>query len=464
MIGRLVRRGRTIAKDRLGPFVARRQPTRTDLPLGTWGLDVGPNGTVWSDGIDLAALAAEHGTPLHVVRGDRLDANAVAALATAGAADVFSSYKTNPVPGVLARLHRHGIGAEVISPYELWLAMRLGVPGERLIYNGPAKSPESIRAAIRHDVLLVNANSVSEARLIAAIAAEEQRVVNLGLRITVPGAWIAQFGVPDLGAAADAVRAALDDPWVELRGLHVHRGLTIRSGDTMAAYVGAVLARAAELRDRTGWSPAILDLGGSLACPTSSAVPSRQFRLNRALGADLLPPDPADCLRIADAARLAAELVGRDADDAGWARPRIVLEPGRALTGDTQLLLTRVVDINDGALPHAILDAGMNVAEPVTSEYHQLISVTSPGLPATTPYRLAGPICTPADVLYQHWRLPPLAPGHVLAIMDAGAYFVPFSTTFSFPKPAIVLQDGPAITVLRTRETYDDMTSLDITP
>ena len=232
----------------------------------------------------------------------------------------------------------------------------------------------------------------------------------------------------------------------------------------MAAYVGAVLARAAELRDRTGWSPAILDLGGSLACPTSSAVPSRQFRLNRALGADLLPPDPADCLRIADAARLAAELVGRDADDTGWARPRIVLEPGRALTGDTQLLLTRVVDINDGALPHAILDAGMNVAEPVTSEYHQLISVTSPGLPATAPYRLAGPICTPADVLYQHWRLPPLAPGHVLAIMDAGAYFVPFSTTFSFPKPAIVLQDGPAITVLRTRETYDDMTSLDIMP
>ncbi len=187
MIGRLVRRGRSVAKERLGPFIARRQPTRTDLPLGTWGLDVGPNGTVWSDGIDLAALAAEHGTPLHVVRGDRLDANAIAAMAAREAADVFSSYKTNPVPGVLARLHHHGVGAEVISPYELWLAMRLGVPGERIIYNGPAKSADSIRAAIRHGALLVNANSVSEARLIATIAAEERCVVNLGLRITVPG-------------------------------------------------------------------------------------------------------------------------------------------------------------------------------------------------------------------------------------------------------------------------------------
>jgi len=464
MIGRLLRRGRAIAKERIGPVIARRQPTRTDLPLGTWGLEVGPTGTVWSDGVDLAALAAEHGTPLHVVRADRLDANASSAMAASESADVFASYKTNPVPAVLARLHGHGIGAEVISPYELWLAMRLGVPGERIIYNGPAKSPASIRTAVRHGALLINANSVSEARLIAAIAAEEQRVVNLGLRITVPGAWIAQFGVPDLGAAADAVRTALDDPWVALRGLHVHRGLTIRSAATMSAYVGAVLERAAELRARTGWSPAILDLGGSLACPTSSSLPTRQHRLNRALGSDLLPPDPADCLRIADAARLAAAQVGRDAAAAGLAPPRIVLEPGRALTGDTQFLLTSIIDINDGPLPHAIADAGINVAEPVTSEYHQLISVTSPGLPATIPYRLAGPICTPADVLYQHWRLPQLAPGHVLAIMDAGAYFVPFSTTFSFPKPAIVLQDGPEVTVLRTRETYEGMTSLDVHP
>ena len=82
MIGRLLRRGRAVAKERIGPVIARRQPTRTDLPLGTWGLEVGPTGTVWSAGVDLAALAAEHGTPLHVVRGDRLDANAVAALAT----------------------------------------------------------------------------------------------------------------------------------------------------------------------------------------------------------------------------------------------------------------------------------------------------------------------------------------------------------------------------------------------
>ncbi len=458
MIGRVTRRVRSAAVARIGPIVARRQPVRTDLPLATWGLEIGPNATLWSDGVDLAAVATAQGTPLHVVRGDRLDANAAAAVA---GGDVFFSYKTNPVPAVLARLHAGGVGAEVISPYELWLAIRLGVTGERLIYNGPAKSLDSIRTAIRHGALLVNANSVSEAALVARLAAAERRVVSLGLRVPVPGSWGGQFGIAGLDAAAGAVRAALDDPWVDLRGLHVHRGITIRDAATMEGYVRAVLDRAAELRRRTGWSPAILDLGGSLACPTVAAVPWRQFRFNRALGTDLIPPDPSTCLRIADAAAIAAELVSADATAAGIPVPRIVLEPGRALTSDTQFLLTSVVDVNDGPLPHAVLDAGINIAEPVTSEYHQLVSVTAPGAPATTEYRLVGPICTPADVLVNHWRLPPVEPGHVLAIMDTGAYFVPFSTTFSFPKPAIVVQDGPDLRFVRRAETFDDITALD---
>ena len=464
MTGRLGKRARSLALERLGPLVARRQPGRVDLPLSTWGLSVGPSMTLWSDGLDLADVAQREGTPLHVVRGDRLDANARAAVGHDGA-DVFYSYKTNCVPAVLSRLHGHGIGAEVISPYELWLATRLGVPGERILYNGPAKSPESIRSAIHHGALLVNANSVSEAALIARVAAEERRVVNLGIRLALVGTWSGQFGISDLAAAASVVRAALDDPWVNLRGLHVHRGMTIRDEATMASYVGAVLTRAGELRDVTGWYPEILDLGGSLACPSSATLSNRQFRLNRALGTDLLPPDPSDCLRIADAAKLAAVLSDAGAVAAGVAPPRVVLEPGRAMTGDTQFLLATVVDVKaDGALAHAVLDAGINVGEPVTSEYHQLLSVTDPLAAATVPYRLVGPICTPADVLYQHWRLPSLAPGHVLAIMDSGAYFVSFATTFSFPKPAIVVQDGPSLVTARSRESFENIVHLDVMP
>ena len=116
----------------------------------------------------------------------------------------------------------------------------------------------------------------------------------------------------------------------------------------------------------------------------------------------------------------------------------------------------------DGPLAHAVLDAGINVAEPVTREFHQLFSVTAPSADADHAYRLVGPICTPADVLYQHWRLPSLTPGHVLAIMDAGAYFVPFSTVFSFPRPAIVMQKGAAVTEICQRESFEHIVERDI--
>jgi diaminopimelate decarboxylase len=422
---------------------------------------------LWSGPVDLQELARTEGTPLHVVRADRLDHNVGAARTTAGRdadVDIFYSYKTNPVPAVLRRLHDHGVGAEVISPYELWLAIRLGVPGERIIYNGPAKSTDSIRAAIEHDVLLINANSASEAALIARLASEQRRATNLGIRVNLPGMWGGQFGISSGSPqAVETVRRALAAPFVELRALHVHRGLAIREVTTMQHHVDGILEFCDAIRAQTGWHPSLLDLGGSLTCPTVASIPHRQFRLNRAFGADLLPPDPADALRLGDAADIAFSRVAEHFGRRNLPTPRVVLEPGRALTADTQFLLTTVQDVkDDGELPHAVLDAGVNVAEPVPNEYHQLFSVSAPAPRPTTPYRLVGPICTPADVLYNNWRLPHLEPGHVLAIMDSGAYFVPFSTTFSFPKPAIVMQDGAQIVTCRRRESFDELTALDV--
>jgi diaminopimelate decarboxylase len=469
VIGATGRRVKELVRTRVGPVVARRQPTRVDLPHATWGLSIGSNGTLWSGDVDLQELARDRGTPVHLVRADRLDRNAAAVRSTHGRSvdvDVFYSYKTNPVPAVLQRLHGPGIGAEVISPYELWLALRLGVPAERIIYNGPAKSPDSIRTAIERGVLLINANSASDASVITRLAGEQGKAVNLGLRINLPDMWGGQFGIAsDSPQVVDTVQRALADPFVELRALHFHRGLTIRDGEAMRQHLELILDFCDTLRAQTGWHPDVLDVGGSLACPTVAPIPTRQFRLNRALGADLLPPDPRATLGLGDATRLASKVVTDHFDERDLRAPRLVIEPGRALTSDTQLLLTTVLDVkDDGDLVHAVLDAGVNVAEPVRNEFHQLFSVSAPNERATTPHRLVGPICTPADVLYNNWRLPRLEPGHVLAIMDSGAYFVPFSTSFSFPKAAIVMQDGGNVVTCRRSESFDDLMALDELP
>jgi diaminopimelate decarboxylase len=375
---------------------------------------------------------------------------------------IFYSYKTNPVPEVLGIMHQSGIGAEVISPFELWLALALGVPGEKLIYNGPAKSTPSLRDAIQAGALLINANSLGEVKRIDEIANESDHIANLGIRVTLPGMWGGQFGLHHAADVIEAVRMGVSSANVAMRGLHFHRGATMRTAEQFASYVEGVLEYCDLLREATGWSPSILDLGGSLACPTVAPVSRLQFRLNRALGSDLLPPDPSRCLLVGEASTMAWERIHEHFSALGVPDPVVVLEPGRALTGNTQLLLTSVLDVKpDDRLSYAILDAGINIAEPVTSEYHHLFDVTRPCDDSEHHYRLAGPICTPADVLYNDWRLPLLEPGRVLAIMDTGAYCVPFSTAFSFPRPSIVMLERGEVRELRSGETFADLVSLD---
>jgi len=453
-------------KARLGASIAARQPRRQDLPYSCWDLTVNGETHLSLGGLDLEMVARQWGSPLHVVDLGRLDAMATDAMApsrSGAGADVYYSYKTNPVPGVLQRLHGHGVGAEVISEYELWLALRLGVAPERIIYNGPAKSETSLRVAIRRGVRVVNANSAAEVQRIIRIATDEGVVANVGIRVALASTWAGQFGIAAGSPQLDeTVRAALGAPQVRLVGLHAHRGGTIRVEAEWRDHVDAVLAAADALRATTGWWPELVDVGGSLACPTSAAIPTRQFRLNRAFGSDLLPPEPADAISVARACEIASAVVRAHAAARRLPTPDVCVEPGRALTGASQFLLTTVVDVKDDTAPaHAILDAGSNLADPLPHDYHQLFSVSQPEVAPACNYRLAGPICTPADVIYNNWRLPRLEPGHVLAIMDAGAYFVPFSTSFSFPQPAIVGIDDERVILLRRRESFEDLVARD---
>ena len=103
---------------------------------------------------------------------------------------------------------------------------------------------------------------------------------------------------------------------------------------------------------------------------------------------------------------------------------------------------------------------GINAAEGVRNEIHALLPLVLRAGERRT-YRLTGPSCTLGDLLYPAWCLPVLEPGDGLAIMDTGAYFVPFATCFSFPRPGIVMLDRGRERVLRRFETFDDMVALE---
>jgi len=455
-------------KGALKPLVGRLAPPRQDLPLSWWRLERDAAGALRLDGVPLGGLLARWGSPVHVVDAIRLRENAARFQVRPGGAapplEVYASYKTNPVPGVLRRLHAAGFGAEVVSPYELWLALHLGVPPARIVYNGPAKSEASLELALSRGVGLVNVNARSELAPLAAVARRLGVRPRVGVRVTVPGTWGGQFGERvDTGAALAAFREAAALPQLQVVALHAHLGGEIADAAGLEAFLGGVLGMADQVRERLGVALEILDLGGNLACPTTRKLTARDHRLAVTFGAEPAPRPPESVLTTEAYLAGVAGRIGGHYARLGRPAPRVFLEPGRSVTANAQLLLTRVAQVRDeeAGLTWAVLDAGINVAESVRAEWHQLLPLSDPPGAARRRYRLTGPSCMQGDLLYPSWSLPSLSPGDGLAIMDAGAYFVPFSTDFSFPRPPIVLVGEGPEKLLRRGERFEDLVALD---
>lgn len=465
---KLLRESKLRLKAAVRPVMQALGPPSDGFAPSRWGLTPEAGRGLCLHGLSLHELLGRWGSPLHVVDVARLRSNAARFQAVpagcAGGVEPFYSYKTNPIPGVLSRLHGYGLGAEVISPHELWLARRLGVPPERIVYNGPSKTDASIREALRLGIQLLNVNHLEELPQVMRAAAETGRRPRVGLRVSTGEGWSAQFGIP-VAQALDGYRQALASGSLEVVGLHAHRGGMIRDEAELLRFVDGVLAFEARLHGELGLSLEVLNFGGSLATPTVAGLDARRARLNRTFLTNVPPPDADAAL---DIDRYLALLVGRveaHFRQAGRPRPRLFVEPGRAMTGDTQMLVCSVLGTKaaDG-LTFAILDAGINLAEAARNEYHQVHAVNRFGEPAGDVYTLVGPICSPGDTLYPAIRLPRLAAGDSLVILDAGAYFVPFATSFSFPQPAIIAVEEGAATLLRRAESFEDLVACDEDP
>jgi diaminopimelate decarboxylase len=413
-----------------------------------WDCAVGNDGALTIGGIDVRELARDHGTPLHVVNFARLarDHDAfLAAFRRYHANTVLgTSYKTNPVPGVLRELHRLGTLAEVISEFELWLALELGMPGERIIFNGPGKPRSAVELAVDRRVHVINADSIEELELIEKVCAARGVRQRVGLRVTSSVGWQSQFGMNiATGQADDAATLVKSLPHLELVGLHLHLGNGIASAGVYVDGIAEVIDFATRLEQRLGVTFEFLDLGGGFGVSTVRKLDEWDLRAE-SLGFASSRPVPEDAT---DADGFAAAIFSR----AGRMLER--------LKGQSQVLLLSVIRAKTlgGGERALILDGGRNITMPLGWEYHEILPATKMATPEMEKQSLYGPLCHPGDVVGLHRSLPLLTAGDVVAIMDAGAYFVPNQTNFSNPRPAIVGVRGGVASVLRKRERFEDI-------
>jgi diaminopimelate decarboxylase len=359
---------------------------------------------------------------------------------------VCYAVKANSNQAIIRALGKMGAGADVVSEGELRRALLAGIPANRIVYSGVAKTPNEMRFALQQDIYQFNVESEPELELLSQVAVDEGKQAAVAFRINPDidarthakistGKASNKFGVPWTRAHEAYARAA-ELPGIRVQGIDMHIGSQLTQLQPFEQAFRCLADLTTELR-ALGHTISVLDIGGGLGIDYADG--------------HSLPPV------ITDYARLANDILGH-------LGCRILVEPGRSLVGNIGILVSRVIYIKKGERDRfLIIDAGMNdlLRPSMYDAYHEIVPCElREGEPRA--YQVVGPICETGDTFARDRMLPPLQAGDLVAIKNAGAYGAVMASSYN-TRPLIpeVLVDGDEITVIRPRPTHDDLIKLD---
>lgn len=362
------------------------------------------------------------------------------------------SYKTNYLKAVCSILHQEGAWAEVVSGFEYEIARSLGVPGDKIIFNGPYKRQDELRKAFAEGAI-VNIDNHDELLQVEKLAEELGRRLDVGIRVNMSlndPPWV-KFGFNhESGQAFEAVKRALAGGKIGVVGLQSHLGTYLDDATLYKRAAASFGALVSELRDKLGVKIRYVDLGGGFAS---------QNTLNWAyLPGEQTCPTFDQYAEAICSALMTAPFSPED-------MPRLFIEPGRALVDDPFTLLTTVVA--QKRLPNGqkavFVDAGMNILSSLQWYRYGIHTAQDVGtsLEDTVVY---GCLCMNIDVINPTVSLPPVRTGDLLAIPRVGAYNLSQSMQFIQPRPAVIAIDGGEVFVIREAEKGEDIMGLDRVP
>ncbi len=454
------------------PWLARPDDVNALVPaLWPTGVRRGADGALTVAGLDVAALAAEHGTPAFVLdeadfRGRATafrDAFDAAFEGACGGADVYYAAKAFTCTALARWLREDGLRYDGCTSGELAVALRAGMPGEHLLFHGNNKSVPEIERAVAAGVGRIVIDSLAEVDRVADAARRAGTRQGVMVRVTVgveahTHSYIAtahedqKFGLSLAGGgAARAVAAVLARPELELRGLHSHIGSQIFDVSGFEVAARRLLGLHAAVAAEHGAVLPEVDLGGGFGVAyTASQRP--------------LPPQ--------ELAEGMAAVVTSACRDLGVDVPRVSIEPGRAIAGPSTFTLYTVGTVKDVELDggarrrYVAVDGGMsdNVRTALyDADYSATLASRASGAQPVLA-RVVGKHCESGDVVVKDEFLPDdLAPGDLLAVPGTGAYCRSMASQYNHvPRPPVVaVRDGRARVVVR-RETEDDLLALDV--
>lgn len=397
-------------------------------------------GELHVEAVPFARIAAEIGTPCYVYsRAALTHAYASFSAAFHGRNHlVCYAVKANSSLAILDLFGRLGSGFDIVSGGELERVLAAGGDPAKVVFSGVGKSGPEIRAALEAGILCFNVESDSELARIDRIAGELGKRAPVSLRVNpdvdagthpyiATGLKQNKFGIA-YAQALDLYTRAQGLEHVSVQGIDCHIGSQLTEIEPIAEALGKI----AELVDRLarqGIALSHIDVGGGLGIRYRDETPPGLEEYAAAVRTAF--PNPAH---------------------------KLLFEPGRLLTGNAGVLLTRVEYLKRGEDRNfAIVDAAMNdLLRPALYEaWHEVLPVRETA--ATDLYDIVGPVCETGDFIARGRRLG-AQEGDLLAVMSAGAYGMSMASNYNTrPRAAEVMVDGEAVYVIRSREEVSDL-------
>ncbi|NJD77814.1 MAG: diaminopimelate decarboxylase [Candidatus Methanoperedens sp.] len=397
-------------------------------------------------GMDTIELAEKYGTPLYVTNESRIIDNFSAYRKAFPDADIYYAAKANGSLAILRMLARQGAGADVFSYGELYMALLAGIPREKILFNGNSKTDFELQKAVETGVR-VSVDSRDEMHTLSEIAQISGKTIEIAFRVnpdvsprTHPkistGLKTSKFGIP-ADEVVSAYREASGLSGISPCGIHCHIGSQILDTSPFTEATHKMMDLVGKITE-LGIKLKFVDMGSGLGIPYKKEETAPT------------PRDHADAILP----------VFKERTKALGISPKLILEPGRYIVGDTTILLTRVNTVKKAAKNFVGVDAGFNllVRPTMYDSYHYAVVANKAGSEPEETYTIAGPICETGDVFAKDRMLPRVEKGDIIALLDAGAYGFSMSSQYNGrPRCAEVLVKDGIADIIRGREDIGDL-------
>jgi diaminopimelate decarboxylase len=398
---------------------------------------------LYCEKVPLSALAREFGTPAYVYSKASI-INTIELLMGAFESlnvQICFSVKSNSNLSILRLMVQKGIGADIVSGGELFRALKAGIPPKNIVYSGVGKTAGEIRYALKNGIGMFNVESEAELYSLSDIAKSLDAIAPVSLRInpdidanthhhTTTGKKGNKFGIP-AQQVLDVCKKANSLPHINLVGVAVHLGSPILSLEPYRQALDILGGLYTQLHS-LGINVHTIDIGGGFGIVYKDETPFTPIQF-----AGLLAPY---------AEKLACGFI---------------VEPGRFIVGNAGVLLTTVTYVKQTRNKlFYICDAGMNdlIRPPFYDAYHSIVAVVQPKNPRQVIADIVGPVCESSDFFAKDRAIDKIEQGSLIAIRSAGAYSFSMSSNYnSRLRPCEILVDGSGYTVIRRRETYEDL-------